>query len=79
MGYSPHRTALDQMGIPHSGRLCQCGSKKERYALNDAAGIFCTYVCEDCEDRARQKYRAEIFESGTRYAATGDEQDLGGE
>ena len=42
--------------------LCRCGSGEERYALNDARGIFCSYVCSECEDEVKAKYRPEIFE-----------------
>ena len=41
--------------------LCMCGSGKERYALDDARGIFCCYVCEDCEAENKKKYRSDIF------------------
>ena len=40
---------------------CPCGSGKERYDLVDARGIFCTFVCDDCEDAKRSKYRPDIF------------------
>jgi hypothetical protein len=56
-------------------KLCNCGSNKPRYELKDAAGIFCTYVCEDCEEKKKKNYNPAIFES-SRYAASGDEQDL---
>lgn len=48
--------------------LCRCGSGEERYPLNDARGIFCAYVCSECEDKVRAKYRPEIFEDGNFYA-----------
>lgn len=57
-------------------KACTCGSGLWRRELLDAAGIFCTYVCDDCEDKKRKQYRAEIFESGTPYAMSGEEQDL---
>ena len=57
---------------------CRCGSGKPRFELLDAAGIFCGFVCDDCEATQRRKFRPEVFESGTQYAATGDERDLGG-
>lgn len=41
---------------------CNCGSGKERYELNDAAGIFCSFVCEDCEETKKKKYNPRIFE-----------------
>lgn len=55
---------------------CNCGSGKERYALEDAAGIFCCYVCEDCEDKKRASYNPAIFEGSSRYAGSGEEEDL---
>jgi len=42
--------------------LCHCGSGKERRALYDGYGIFLTYVCDDCYETKRSKYRADIFE-----------------
>jgi len=57
-------------------KVCRCGSNKPRYELTDAAGIFCTFVCEDCEAAARKKFNPQIFDSGTNYAATGSEEDL---
>lgn len=41
--------------------LCTCGSGKHRFALTDARGIFCTYVCDDCEAAKAATYRPEIF------------------
>jgi hypothetical protein len=40
---------------------CTCGSGKHRYELVDAAGIFCTYVCEDCEEKKKSGYDPRIF------------------
>lgn len=57
---------------------CNCGSGLDRRDLLDAAGIFCCFVCDKCEPAQRRKYRAAIFEPGTRYAQTGDEEDIGG-
>ena len=45
-------------------RKCSCGSGNFRYALYDARGIFCDYVCEVCEEKVKSKYRPEIFEDG---------------
>ena len=45
--------------------LCGCGSRKPRYELIDARGIFCTFVCEDCEEQKKRKYRRDIFEDCT--------------
>lgn len=41
---------------------CSCGSGNLRYDLTDARGIFCRYVCEDCEDKYRQTYRADVMD-----------------
>jgi hypothetical protein len=57
-------------------KLCSCGSGKPRRQLCDAAGIFCCYVCDDCEAERRKGYRPEIFEPGTPYAASGNEADI---
>ena len=61
----------------YSSRPCSCGSGKTHYPLLDAAGIFCTYVCEDCEKSKRAGYDPNIFKSGSYYAATGKEGDIG--
>lgn len=58
-------------------KLCNCGSGESRYELNDAAGFFCAFVCTKCEPVKRKKYNPAIFESGSRYAATGEEDDIG--
>jgi hypothetical protein len=57
-------------------KLCTCGSRRPRYPLVDAAGIFCTYVCEKCEYWARMQYNPSIFGPSV-YAATGNEEDIG--
>jgi hypothetical protein len=44
--------------------LCDCGSGEPRYALSDARGIFCAYVCDKCEDEVKSHYRPEVFEDG---------------
>lgn len=56
---------------------CRCGSELLDYELCDAAGIFCAYVCEKCEPEVRKKYNPAIFNGGTVYAATGEEEDIG--
>jgi hypothetical protein len=43
-------------------KQCNCGSGLERWELVDAAGIFCTFVCEKCEEAKKQKYDPRIFE-----------------
>jgi len=58
-------------------KLCNCGSELPRYPLKDAAGIFCCYVCEACEKEKRQRYNPDIFDDGTVYAITGEEDDIG--
>jgi len=60
-------------------KTCTCGSGEPRYALTDAAGIFCTYVCDKCEDAARKRYNPAIFEPHGVYACTGEEGDIGRE
>ena len=40
---------------------CTCGSNKESYPLEDARGIFCGIVCEDCVEEKKSQYRPEIF------------------
>lgn len=47
---------------------CSCGSGKPRYALDDARGIFCCYVCEDCEQEARSRYRVDVMEDSNYEA-----------
>ena len=42
-------------------RPCPCGSGEERYAVNDARGIFCGFACCECEDKLKMKFRPEIF------------------
>lgn len=39
-----------------------------RHPLHDARGIFCGYVCKDCEKEVRAQFRAEIF-SDSQYPA----------
>ena len=40
---------------------CACGSLLPRRELADARGIFCCYVCDDCEAEKRSHFRADIF------------------
>ena len=47
---------------------CACGSNKERFPLHDARGIFCAYVCDDCEKEKKSQYRPEIFTDGNYWA-----------
>lgn len=55
---------------------CRCGSGLARHELRDAAGIFCAFVCESCEEKKRASYNPRIFDSGSAYATTGEEEDL---
>jgi hypothetical protein len=45
--------------------------------LLDAAGIYCGRVCDKCEAEKRAKFRPEIFEAGTLYSESGEEDDIG--
>jgi len=40
---------------------CKCGSGKDRFDLEDAAGILINYVCDDCEEEVKSRYRTEVF------------------
>ena len=57
-------------------KLCPCGSGLERFELVDAAGIFCTFVCDDCEAGKRARYNPAIFDERGRYAMSGEENDI---
>lgn len=35
--------------------------RSTRRELRDARGIFCTYICDQCERQKRAKFRADIF------------------
>lgn len=58
-------------------RTCLCGSGLSRFEIVDAAGIFCTFACDRCEEEKRKKFNPAIFESGSPYAASGEEADIG--
>lgn len=36
--------------------------RRQRRGLRDARGIFCTFVCDQCERRKRATFHADIFE-----------------
>jgi hypothetical protein len=59
-------------------RTCPCGSGEYRRELKDAAGIFCTFVCDKCEKAKRAKFNPAIFEGRSAYARTGNEEDIWG-
>ena len=46
----------------------RCDSGKPRFELQDARGISCGYVCEDCVDEVKAKYRPEIFDDPCYYS-----------
>jgi len=56
--------------------MCGCGALNHRYPLYDAAGIFCCYVCEECEAKRKSEFNPAIFQGGA-YAASGDEDLIG--
>jgi len=55
---------------------CSCGSRMPRRELKDAAGIFCTFVCDACEAKKKKAFKSYIFREGTRYAQTGNEKHI---
>lgn len=57
-------------------KLCPCGSGQPRRELKDAAGIFCTFVCDKCERAKREQFNPAIFDRASTYAVTGDERDI---
>jgi hypothetical protein len=42
-------------------KLCSCGSGLPREPLYDARGIFCAFVCAQCEASKRAGFRPDIF------------------
>jgi hypothetical protein len=56
-------------------KLCPCGSGEARRELVDARGIFCTFVCDQCERHRRQEFRPEIFEDPAYHADEPIEED----
>lgn len=46
-------------------RPCPCGSGLPREELRDARGIFCTFICDACEDEKRGRFRPDIFTDPT--------------
>lgn len=49
------------MGL-YDRKPCPCGSGQMRSPLVDARGIFCAFICDQCEEEKRAKYRPEIFD-----------------
>lgn len=58
-------------------RSCLCGSGLPRRELHDAAGIFCTFVCDKCERKKRAEFSSVIFDGNSDYAVSGEEIDIG--
>jgi hypothetical protein len=56
---------------------CPCGSGEPCRDLDDAAGIFCCLVCDACEQDRRAAFDPRIFDRDSRYAVTGNEEDIG--
>jgi len=59
------------------GQPCGCGSGQPRYALHDGNGIFCAYICVQCEQRVRSRYRPEIMNRS--YNQNDVNEDIWGE
>ncbi len=49
-------------------RDCPCGSGLTRRDLTDARGIFCTFVCDDCEAEKRARFRPDVISDGAYWA-----------
>tara|TARA_R110000803_G_scaffold210841_2_gene284392 strand:- start:27663 stop:28031 length:369 start_codon:yes stop_codon:yes gene_type:complete len=62
------RQIADRLAEENERLLCRCGSGNHKFALHDARGIFCDYVCDSCENEKRSKYRLEIFTDGNYEA-----------
>jgi hypothetical protein len=59
------------------GSPCGCGSQQPRHALYDGNGIFCAYVCSQCEAKVRARYRPEIMNRS--YNHNDVDEDIWGE
>lgn len=46
---------------------CPCGSGEPRRELKDARGIFCTFICDECEKEKRAEFRPDIFEDSNYW------------
>jgi hypothetical protein len=55
-------------------KTCSCDSGLPRRELYDARGIFCCFICDSCESRKYEHYRAEIF-ADSYYETTEDIED----
>lgn len=57
-------------------KKCPCGSGHDRHELVDSAGIFCAFVCDECEVEKRSRFNPAIFSGNSTYASTGEEWAL---
>lgn len=53
---------------------CICNSGRTQHALFDARMIFIAYVCDECVDKVRGRYRPEVF-TDPNYETTEDIDD----
>lgn len=61
MGYDDHKFRTPGVTRQKAElRYHQC-KPQERRKLFDARGIFCCFVCDECEQTKRSRYRPEIF------------------
>ena len=44
----------------HDSSKCPCGSGRDPWRLYDAKDKFVSFVCEDCENKVKAKYRPDI-------------------
>jgi hypothetical protein len=51
--------------VARDPKLCFCNSGLPRHELIDARGIFCTFVCDACEDRRMKEFDVSIFRVDT--------------
>lgn len=54
---------------------CACGSTRKRRPLFDARGIFCTYVCDECEEEKKKEFRPDIFTDPDYWISEPVEED----
>ena len=56
-------------------KTCRCGSGEDHYPLMDARGIFCGYVCSQCETQYKKKFRPEVFTNPNYWTTENVEED----
>jgi len=59
-------------------RPCSCGSGEPRREVNDARGIFVSYVCDKCEKEKLKGYRREIFVNPRYWTSEQQPAKVGG-